>query len=111
MPKQHGPEAQNRSALAQRPLSRYLWASGRLVRSKNLFCGAQLHPHLPLPAPATPALTPAETAACDAFTASPLSMSPILTLTSTLLNAIGIAFGTIIKSLQDVPMSGATKPN
>lgn len=38
-------------------------------------------------------------------------MSEMLTLTSTLLNAIGIAFGTMGRSLHDAAMSGATNPS
>ena len=38
-------------------------------------------------------------------------MSAMLTPTSTLLNPIGAALGTIGRSLHDVAMSGATKPS
>src|SRR4029453_13798667 len=55
----------------------------------------------------TPALTPAETAPCATRTASARTMSAILTPTITLLKPTVAPFGTMMRSVQDVAMSGA----
>src|SRR5262245_57246623 len=76
-----------------------------------LFTLAHAHPGWLRPAEAfaTPYPTPALTAPCAAFTANAPTISAMLTPTITLLKPIVEAFGTMIRSVHDVPMRGAAK--